>query len=94
MDIVVEGQASRLLLEIKSGANARRAIREALGQILEYRYFALPDAKKTKLVIIAPCSDPQADAYLARLRETFKLPIYFCCFSEGDQLPVSFPALD
>ena len=77
VDIVVKDKNGFVFYEIKTSQTAKAAIREAIGQILEYAFW--PDKKYAKkLVIIAPPT-PTSDAkiYIKRLRKEFSLPIYY-----------------
>lgn len=72
--------------EVKT-LSAKRSIREALGQILEYTHYPNVDLAK-KLFIIGPePPDDQDIAYLKLLREKYNLPIWFRWFSftEGEE---------
>lgn len=57
--------------------SAKRSIREALGQILEYAHY--PSAKRAKkLFIVSPGKPDEKDkSYMEFLRKTYKLPIWF-----------------
>ena len=77
VDIVVKDKNNFVFYEIKTSQTAKAAIREAIGQILEYAFF--PDKQYAKkLVIIAPPA-PTSDAkfYIKRLRKDFNLPIFY-----------------
>jgi len=77
VDIVVKEKGNFIFYEIKTSQTAKAAIREAIGQILEYAFW--PNKKNAeKLVIIAPPT-PTSDAkvYIKRLREEFSLPIFY-----------------
>src|SRR5205085_1871238 len=53
--IVVRHTGHLLFVEVKSEADARLAIRQALGQLLEYALFLCPDsASVPELVVAAP----------------------------------------
>lgn len=66
--------------EVKT-MSAKRSIREALGQILEYAHYPNVDLAK-KLFIIGPEPPDEHDkAYLKLLREKYNLPIWFRWFS-------------
>lgn len=72
--------------EIKT-YSAKRSIREALGQILEYAHY--PSGQKAKcLYIIGPNEPDEKDVeYLNLLRKTYNLPIWFRWYSfEDDKL--------
>ena len=61
--------------------SAKRSIREALGQILEYAHY--PSTKRAKkLFIIGPEKPDDKDkAYMQMLRDTYKIPIWFRWYS-------------
>jgi len=75
---------------------AKRAIREALGQILEYAYFRSDSQSPTQTVdaelfIVAPGSaDEKASAYLNLLRDKFHIPVQYCQFESSGVLPDAF----
>lgn len=65
-------------IEVKSQGDARLAIREATGQLLEYALFARRAPVMPALVIAAPGAlDSAAAAYLAELRTRFSLPLSY-----------------
>lgn len=69
--------------EIKT-SSAKRCIREALGQILEYAHYPSMSRAK-KLYIIGPeAPDEQDKAYMQKLRATYGLPIWFRWYSFVD----------
>jgi len=84
VDIVLTRTLDVLFIEVKSEPDARLAIREALGQLLEYALFAHPDsAKVPELVVAAPGqSDDAVDMYVRRLCTQFQLPIRYVSFDE------------
>jgi hypothetical protein len=92
VDLTVVDDNRKILVEIKSDADARLAIRNALGQVLEYAYFrGIADGNVTELVIVAPAPlTPKVATYIARLRETFGIPLTYCPFSSGEKLPDFF----
>lgn len=74
--------------EIKT-YSAKRSIREALGQILEYAHY--PSARRaSNLYIIGPEKPDDMDIeYLKTLRNTYHLPIWFRWYSfEEDKLDI------
>jgi hypothetical protein len=78
------------LIEIKTHSSARSAIREALGQILEYAYYDhSTGVSEVALYIVGPGSETEeCRAYIALLRSQFNIPVGYCQFSRGDrQLP-------
>lgn len=92
VDITVKIGKRRMLIEVKTYANAKYAIREALGQILEYAYFdSTTQAAGTELFIVAPApANEQVSTYLNILRNSFRIPIQYCQFLQGSQLPTVF----
>lgn len=66
--------------EIKTDS-AKKSIREALGQILEYAHY--PNMKRaTKLFIIGPQKPDDKDkAYMKFIRKTYDIPIWFRWYS-------------
>ena len=96
IDITVSIGTKKMLIEIKTDAVAKRAIREALGQILEYAYFSSESqgqkqTEETELFIVAPGNaDEEVSAYLSLLRNKFHIPIRYCSFSPGSELPKAF----
>jgi hypothetical protein len=92
VDITITDGKKKILVEIKSHSDARLAVREALGQVMEYAYFN-PELKNedAELVILAPGPFKQSVSdYLSRLRAKFGIPVTYCTFSSGDQLPLVF----
>jgi hypothetical protein len=88
VDITVTDAARTVLIEVKTNPNPRAAIREAIGQLLEYAYYRPSKDRDTVLVIIAPgVLDELAENYLERLRIQFKIPISYYSYTEGDPLP-------
>ena len=91
VDVTIKGKKT-VLVELKTTANARLAIREALGQLLEYAYFRTPARPgPLELIIMAPGRfDDEAKNYMQQLRGKFNFPVQYCCYSEGDPLPGVF----
>jgi hypothetical protein len=93
-DLVVRNGQRTILIEMKAYADARRAIREALGQILEYVFFyprTLNLVENVDLFIVAPApmSEP-ASNYMNLLRTRFMIPVRYCSFTLRDPLPSVF----
>jgi hypothetical protein len=89
VDLTVSDGKRRLFIEIKTDVVAKRAIREALGQILEYAYFRSKwPHPNVEMFIIAPGqASAEVSAYLGILRSKFGVPITYCQFIPGDELP-------
>lgn len=92
VDITITAQMRKTLIEIKSDADARVAIRKALGQILEYAYFGPgPRTDDADLVIIAPGQlTENVSKYVKMLRDKFHIPVTYCPFSLRSGLPALF----
>jgi hypothetical protein len=77
VDLRVKKGGETTFFEIKIAPTAKRCIREALGQLLEYGIY--PERlRATKLVIVgdgAPAGDDRR--YLSHLREKFGLPVLY-----------------
>jgi hypothetical protein len=92
VDITVEDGDRTTLIEIKSASTCRAAVRESLGQLLEYAYYrSQPRSETLDLIIVAPGKlDKLMEAYIQRLRADFNMPIWYLSYSEGDPLPAVF----
>jgi hypothetical protein len=84
VDIVLTRADSDLFIEVKSESDARLAIREAVGQLLEYALFARPDSAKVPELVVAAPGQPDAavELYVRRLSTQFHLPIRYVTFNE------------
>lgn len=90
-DLVVRHGRRTFLIELKAYADARRAIREALGQVLEYTFFYPNRTEQIELFIVAPAPVTEAVSnYINILRTRFAIPIRYCPFTLGDGLPEMF----
>ena len=96
VDLVVKDGQSRLLIEIKPYATAREALREAIGQILEYAYFSSSESSDgdsiegIELFIVAPAlADKTTSKYVSLLQTRFQMPIHYCSFSLADPIPAA-----
>ena len=66
--------------EIKT-SSAKRSIREALGQILEYAHYP-KTSRAVKLFIVGPEKPDDKDAqYMEYIRKTYKMPVWFRWYS-------------
>jgi hypothetical protein len=94
VDLTVRTHKRKLVIELKTDPIAKRAIREALGQILEYAYYrSEPQLQNLELFIVAPGPlDAEAAAYLKLLNNKFGLPMRYCQFLPDGGLPDDFLA--
>jgi len=77
IDVVVRTTPGYIFYEIKTSPTAKTAIREAFGQLMEYAYWS-GQVDIAKLVIVAPPKATEAAInYMARLRQDFKIPIFY-----------------
>ena len=86
IDILVDDLIEVSLLEIKTGTDCVYVLREAIGQLLEYQFFAQHHfiGRKTRLIVISPLSlDARAYAYLMHLRNTYRLGIEYRRYVPG-----------
>ncbi len=69
-----------IFFELKTGMTVKSAIRNAIGQLLEYNHY--PDTDKAENLIIVTGLEPEEDdvKYLNKLRKIYKLPIYYQYF--------------
>ena len=87
VDITCENAVGeKIFFEIKTAQTVRSAIREALGQLLEYNHY--PNEKKAdKLIIVTKLEPEKADVqYLNYLRETYKIPVYYQYFDMNQKV--------
>lgn len=81
-DIVVQTDTGFAIYEIKTSLLPRQCIRQAMGQLLEYGYWA-GSPKITELVVVGPSeADGTIEAYLGIMRSQFGLPLRYLCVKE------------
>lgn len=83
-DIILTAPNRRVLIEIKASQDARQAIRDAFGQLLDYAHFETELQKEYELFIVGrgiPTSETQS--YLDRLRNRFGLKINYRQYKIG-----------
>jgi hypothetical protein len=83
-DLMLTTANRRVLIEIKASEDARRAIRDAFGQLLDYAYFDSADRGNSELFIVgggAPTR--QTQGYLDHLRTRFGLEIGYRQYKIG-----------
>ncbi len=73
------------LVEIKSDSRPVHAIRQALGQLLEYSYVSIMEGIAAKeLIVVAPGESTQtSEEYVKYLMKTFQIPLRYVCFRSG-----------
>lgn len=83
-DIILTAPNRRALIEIKASQDARQAIRDAFGQLLDYAFFDAGLQKMYELFIVgrgAPTHETQD--YLDRLRNRFRLEVNYRQYKIG-----------
>ena len=77
VDLSLELEGETIFFEIKTASTAKKCIREALGQLLEYGHYANKNLAQ-KLVVVSdvfPLDDDRV--YLDALRKRYRIPIHF-----------------
>lgn len=84
-DIALRHDGKTTLIEIKADSRPRFAIRQALGQLLEYGYVAQQNGERIgDLVVAGPGELQTLDRYYLRhLREERGLPVQYLCVRRG-----------
>lgn len=75
IDLVAERDGELEFYEIKTDFSARLAIRNAIGQLLEYAYWPEPARPERLFVVSEYALDAEAEAYLRTLEEEINLSI-------------------
>lgn len=77
VDLIVRQGKKYALYEIKTGPSLQACVREAIGQLLEYRH-VIGHAKVSKLVVVSPhASNEQIEGYLKFMRTAHSIPIHY-----------------
>lgn len=77
VDLVVRDGKKYALYEIKTGPSLQSCVREAIGQLLEYRH-VIGHTKVSRLVVVSPHSpDMHIEKYLRFMRTSHSIPIYY-----------------
>ena len=73
----VASNGQTIFFELKTATNVKNAIRQALGQLLEYNHY--PNCNKADKLIIITASEPNTTdiQYLTGLRQIYKIPVYY-----------------
>jgi hypothetical protein len=76
-----------IFVEVKTDPTPRRAIRQALGQLMEYAFFNQKNATlNINLIVVAPGkAGVEDEKYLKKLEQEFKIPISYRRFVLGEQ---------
>jgi hypothetical protein len=87
-DVKLRHRKAVHLFEVKSDPRPRKAIREALGQLLEYAFVCKRNGERIgKLIVAAPGEITGLDRkYLDHLRDARGLPVHYVCLRRGVKL--------
>lgn len=85
VDFKARTAAGSILFELKTDPRPRFAVREALGQLLEYAFRCRAAGEAVvALVVLAPgIPTPQEARYFTHLREAYGLPFHYIRFHES-----------
>jgi hypothetical protein len=85
VDVKLTRTAGVTLIEIKSDGRPRQAIRQALGQLLEYAFVCEGNGESVaELVVVGPGElGPRDKKYVDHLRTRRGLPFRYVCFRRG-----------
>lgn len=74
-----------IFFELKTAQSVKYAIREAIGQLLEYNHY--PDTKRADKMIIVTKDEPEDDdiKYLTKLRAEYHIPVYYQSFDMNNK---------
>jgi len=74
---------TEVFVEVKSDESSRLAVRDALGQLLEYALYRKSGREAVpQLCIVAPGRADEVDTYIADLATRFGLPVSYISFDE------------
>lgn len=73
----IDINGTKIFFELKTATKPKNAIRQAIGQLLEYNHY--PSASKADKLVIVTVSEANKNdiEYLNCLRSTYKLPVYY-----------------
>lgn len=85
VDIKVAHPGGVTLIELKSDGRPRHAIRQALGQLLEYAFVCEEAGESIAELVVAGPGDlkPRDRKYIEHLRKRRGLPLRYICFRRG-----------
>lgn len=89
VDIMIFGEQSVVVIEVKSGNSATRNIRDALGQSMDYLRRNLGDTPlaNSRIIIYGPARDASThDEYLTFLKSAIAVPLDYCTVGEHQRV--------
>lgn len=72
-----DSSGKKIFFELKTAKTVKAAIREAMGQLLEYNHY--PNNNKADKLIIVTAHEPEKEdmQYLLGLRTIYHIPVYY-----------------
>ena len=85
----IDSNGRKVFFELKTATKVKNAIRQALGQLLEYNHY--PDCNKADKLIVVTENEADEDdiKYLMSLRNVYKIPIYYQQFDMDNRVLLS-----
>lgn len=80
VDVALETDEGCLFCEIKIAPHARAALRQAVGQLIEYTHWPAESRATRWWVVSEPRPTADEISYLKSLRETYGIPLYYRWF--------------
>ena len=82
----VDATGQKIFFELKTAQTVKAAIREAVGQLLEYNHY--PNKKCADKLIIVTKHEPEKEdvQYLTGLRKIYNIPVYYQYFDISKKL--------
>lgn len=77
IDAVADHGNETWFFEVKTAQTVRACLREAVGQLLEYALWPGAVAPARLVVVGEPPIDEEAERYIARLNQTFPIPLHY-----------------
>lgn len=77
----IDPNGKKIYFELKTATSVKLAIRQALGQLLEYNHY--PNKNNADKLIIVTTSEPEKEdmQYLVGLRNVYHIPVYYQQFN-------------
>lgn len=77
VDLILKNNQTTIFIEIKTHLTAKRCVRDAIGQLLEYSHY--PSLSKAQELLVVGDAKPNQDdvLYLNILRNTYNIPIKY-----------------
>jgi hypothetical protein len=83
VDIKVKGNGAVTVIEVKTDGRPMHAVRDGLGQLLEYAFACQERGEMVGKLVIAAAGEKLDQRYIDRLRSERGLPLKYVCFRNG-----------